>query len=62
MTFQQDDLFKKDNSFGAATALMAPLLGKLHGISMLVICLKQIFFSTKMFSPKNSLFLTKTFL
>ena len=54
MMFQQDDLFKKDNSFGVATVLMAAFLGKLHGVSMLVIWLKQILFSTKMFSPTNS--------
>ena len=48
MTFQRDDLFKKDNSFGAAAGFVAEIdggfPGKLHGIS--VICRKQIFFST----------------
>ena len=47
MPFQQDDLFKKDNSFGAAAGFvedMAAFPGKLHGISD--ICRKRGFFST----------------
>jgi len=47
MTFQQDDLFKKDKSFGrpqvSLRELMAAFPGKLHGIS--VIWRKRIFFS-----------------
>ena len=54
MTFQQDVLVKKKNSFGAAPGFiedMAAFPGKLHGIS--VICRKQVFFSTYMISEKN---------
>ena len=31
MTFQQDDLFKKDNSFGAAVAFVAEIDGSFPG-------------------------------
>ena len=51
MTFQQDDLCKKDNSFGVAAGFVAEIDGSFPGKApqvriLVIICRKWIFFST----------------